>query len=66
MVIHLVFRFVAGNTYFLSVDHDDVIASIHVRRVLGLMLSAQARGDLGGHTTKGFSFCVDYVPVALD
>ncbi len=45
-VIRLVFALVAGHAKLRRVDHDDVVAGIDVRRVLWLVLAAQAQSDL--------------------
>src|SRR5690606_36036476 len=64
-VVLLVGQLVAGDGHLLRVDHDDVVAGIHVRGVDGLVLAAQAAGDLAGDTAQGLAGGVDHVPVTL-
>src|SRR5471032_2999420 len=56
-VVHFVLRFVAGNTYLLSVDDHGV---------LRLVLATQTAGDFSGQTTQGLTSGVDDKPVALN
>jgi hypothetical protein len=65
-VVHLVLQLVAGDVDLLGVDHDDVVAGVHVRGVDRLVLAAQARGDLRAQAAQGLAAGVDEVPVALD
>src|SRR5690606_28409914 len=65
-VVHLVLQLGAGDRDLLRVDHDDVIAGIHVRGVDGLVLAAEAAGELGGESSEGLALGIDEVPVPLD
>eukprot|EP01132_Coremiostelium_polycephalum_P021669 gene21671-25721_t len=65
-VVHFVLRFVAGNTYLLGVDDDNVVTGINVRGVLRLVLATQTAGDFSGQTTQGLTSGVDDKPVALN
>src|SRR5690606_39868895 len=51
-VIELVSHFLAGYGYLVSVDDNNVVASINVRSVFRLMLTAQTGGDCCGHTSQ--------------
>src|SRR5690606_32540681 len=52
-VVHLVLQLGAGDRNLLRVDHDDVVAGVDVRGVDGLVLAAQAAGELGGEASEG-------------
>src|SRR5690606_17897586 len=65
-VVDLIGGFSTGNTYLLGVDHDDVVAGIDVRSVLGLVLATQTTRDFSGQTTQGLTGSVDDKPVALN
>src|SRR5690606_31630281 len=65
-IVALVLRLITGNDDVGSVDNDDVIAGVYVRRELGLVLAPQTACDFAGHTTKDFAFCIDHVPVTFD
>ena len=64
MVIHLVLHLVARDADLLGIDHNDVVAGVHVRRVFRLVFASQASRDFGGESTEGFSIGVDHEPVA--
>src|SRR5690554_6426029 len=63
--ILLVGQLVAGDGHLLGVDHDDVVAGVHVRGVDGLVLATQAAGDLAAETAERLAGGVDHVPVTL-
>ena len=65
-VVDLVLRLAAGDAKLCRVHHDDVVAGIDVRRVLRLMLAAQARGDLRGEASEDLALRVDDVPAVVD
>ncbi len=65
-VVHFVLRFVAGNTYLLSVDDHDVVTGVNVRGVFRLVLATQTAGDFSGQTTQSLTSGVDDKPVALN
>ena len=50
----------------VSVDHDDVVARIDMRRVFGLVLAAQAQCDFGCKAAEHLIAAIDHVPVALN
>jgi hypothetical protein len=66
VVVHLALGLAAGDPDLRRVDHDDEIAGVHVRRVFGLMLAAQARGDLDREATQHLVLSVDDDPAVLD
>src|SRR5688572_26639472 len=63
-VVDLVAQLVARYADLLCVQHDDVIAGVHVRRVLGLVLAAQAHSDLRGQAPERLAPRIHHVPVA--
>src|SRR5581483_1414192 len=65
-VVDLALELVAGRTHLGCVDHDDVVAGVAVGRVVGLVLAAQAAGDLGGEAAQDLVRSVNHDPVALD
>src|SRR5438270_10088800 len=56
----------AGDAQLCDVDDDDIIARVHVRRVLRLMLAAQPRGDLHREPPQDLALSVDHIPAVLD
>jgi len=50
---------VAGQLDLLGIDHDDVVAAIHVRRVGRLVLAAQAHGDDRSESAQNQAVGVD-------
>ena len=50
---------------FGAVDHHDKVAVVHVRGELGLVLAAQAVGDLGGEAAENLAVRVHQVPLAI-
>ena len=65
-VVHLVLQLLAGHRDLLGIDHHQVVAGVDVRGVDGLVLAAQAVGQLGGQAAEGLAGGVDEIPVALD
>src|SRR6185295_14803494 len=55
---------VPGDADFLCVQHDYVVARVHVRRVYGLVLAAEAHRDLGGEAAERLAARIYHVPVA--
>ena len=45
---------------------DDVVAHVHMRAIVRLMLALQAMGNLGREATERLAARVDYVPIATD
>jgi hypothetical protein len=64
--VFLVLRLPAGERDLRRVDHDHVIAGVHVRRVHRLVLAAQHHGHLGGEAAQGLPLGVHHQPAALD
>ena len=52
MIVRFVGPLRTGNADFLAIYNYDVVAHIHVRRVLWLVLAAQTTRDLCGETTE--------------
>src|SRR5690606_21891056 len=44
VIVLFVFGFIACNTYFFCVDYNDIVASINMGSIFGLMLAAQPGG----------------------
>src|SRR5690606_2043095 len=61
-----VLRLGARNDDLGSVDDDDVIARINVRREVRFVHTTQAACDFAGQTTHDFALGVDQKPVTLD
>ena len=49
-----------------SVDDDDVITGVNVRREFRFVLATQTVCDFAGHTTEDLALGVDHKPVTLD
>ena len=56
----------AGHLDLFAVDHDDKVAVVHVTGKFGLMLAAQAVGDLAGQTTQHLILGVNHKPFVVD
>ena len=63
-VNHLV-HLLASKGNFLTVDDDDVVATVHVRSVARFVLATQDVGNLAAQATQGLTFCIHNVPLAL-
>src|ERR1700736_1752347 len=59
-------QLVAGHADLLGIHDDDVVAAVHVRGVLGLVLAAQAHGHVAREAPERLAAGVDYEPVATD
>jgi hypothetical protein len=64
-VIGLLLELAAGDHDLLGVHHDDEVAGVAMRRVVGLQLPAERVGDPGRHAAEVLALGVDDVPVAL-
>ena len=64
-VVRLLTGLFSRQLELVSVDHDDVVARIDMRRVFGLVLAAQAECDFGSKAAKHLVAAIDHVPVAL-
>jgi len=65
-VIFLVECLVAGHAHLGGVDHDNVVTSVDVGRVNGLVLAAQTAGNLGRQASQDQIIGVDHEPVVFD
>ena len=65
-VIGLLVTLVAGQLYLLGIDHDDMITTIHVGRIGGLVLAADAHRDQRGKTAQNDIRRVDNEPLLFD
>lgn len=57
-VVHLFTR----QGHFGCIDNNYVISAVHVRGVVGLVLTAKAEGDMRGQSTKGETLGVNHDP----
>ena len=55
----------AGHDNLVSVDDDDVIASVDVRREDGLVFAAQDFGGVNCQASQRFIGCIHHIPDAL-
>ena len=62
--ITLVESLVTAHLHLGSVDDDDVVARINVRRKFRLVLTAEAESDFSSETTNDLVGCVNNVPFA--
>ena len=65
-VVRLLARLFSRQLELVSIDHDDVVARIDMRRVFGLVLAAQAECDFGSKAAEHLVAAIDHVPVALN
>jgi hypothetical protein len=66
VVVHLLLQLVAGQHDLGGVDHDDIVAAIHMGGVGGLVLAAQAHCDDRGQAAHDQAFGVDQDPLLFD
>ncbi len=64
-VVHLVQGLGASDLEFGSVDHDDEVTGINVRRVNGLVLAAQTQGHFAGDPAEHLIGGVNHKPLVL-
>src|SRR5690606_28688166 len=58
--------FFSRHLHFLGIDHDYMIAAIHMGRETRLVLTANDAGDFAGQTTQYLGLCVHNYPALLD
>src|SRR5271170_1782364 len=66
VVVDLVGELAPGDADLLRVHDDDVVAHVHVRAVVSLVLALEAMGDLRGKPPEGLVAGVDNEPIAAD
>src|SRR5213082_731240 len=66
VVVDLVGELAPGDTDLLRIDHHDVVAHVHVRAVVSLVLALEAMSDLRGQPPERFVAGVDDEPIATD
>ncbi len=64
MVVDLVGELAAGDVDLPGIEHDDVVAHVHMRAVAWLVLALEAVGDLGREPSQGLAVGIDDEPVA--
>jgi len=57
---------VAGQLHLFGIDHHDMVAAIHVRRIGWLVLAAQPHRDQGRHAPEHQPVGVDQQPFLVD
>src|SRR6185437_1615869 len=62
--VDLVGQLAAGDVDLAGIDHNDVIAHVHVRAVGSLVLALEAMGNLGREPSEGLAARIDDEPVA--
>ena len=65
-VVDLAFRLVARDAKLSDIDHHDIVAGVHVRGKLRLVLASQPARDFGGEPAEHFAARVDNIPVTLN
>ena len=63
MVVELVVELVAGHGDLLGVQHDDVVAHVHVGAVVGLVLALEPHGDLRREAAERLAAGIDDIPI---
>lgn len=58
--------FLAGHSYLFSIDYDDVIAAINVRRVARLVFATDDARYLAGNTAEHLGIGINNNPALLD
>ena len=64
-MVQLVLGLVARDPQLIGVDHDDIIARVHVRSEFRLVLAAEPACDLCGDAAENLAGGVHDIPVAL-
>jgi hypothetical protein len=64
--VDFVFQFVTGKYNLVCVDHNDKVAAIDVRGVIGFVFAPENGGNFGTHATYGLISTVDDEPVAFN
>ena len=62
MVSHLF----AGEDNLVGVDDDDVVATLYVGRIAGLVFTHENFGYLRAETTEMQTGCVNHIPFVID
>ena len=65
-VILFLFQLVAGDLDLFAIDNDDHVAIVHVRSKFGLVLAAEAMGNLGGQTAENLIVRIHHEPLVVD
>ena len=65
-IVELVLQLGAGHADLFAVDHNDEVTVVHVRSEFGLVLAAEAMGDLSGETAEDLVLSVNHIPLAID
>ena len=64
-LVFLVRHLVAGKAHFLGIDHDNVVAGVHMRRERGFVFATNEHGDLAGHAADHLVLGVHQQPFLL-
>src|ERR1017187_5865908 len=66
MVVHLVVELIAGYRDLFRVQHHDMVAHVHVRAVVGLVLALEPQCNSRAQPTQDFATGINDIPVAAD
>ena len=66
VVIYFIGLFTARYPDLIGIDHNNVVASIDMWGVLGLMFATQAAGDFCRQSAQDLVCGINHVPVTLD
>ena len=64
-IINTVGHLLAGEDELIGIDNDNIVATIYVRSVVGLVLSAQEFSHLAGETAKHLILSIYHDPFLL-
>lgn len=56
----------AGEAHLVGVDYDNVVTTLHVGRVAGLVFATENECDCGAETTENLVGGIDYNPLVLN
>ncbi len=65
-VVDLLLHLVAGENSLVTVDNDNMIATINMRCEGGLVLAAKKGSSLSSYSAEGLACCVKNIPLAVN
>ena len=65
VMVHLVLGFITCDHHLRGINYDHVVASIDMRRVDGLVLSAQTSRAFGSYVTQGLACGINNEPLTF-
>ena len=66
VLIDLYVFLIAGESDFVGVDHDDIVAGVDVWGIFRVVFATEDGRDAGADTAEGFSVSVDDEPLTVD